>query len=159
MLSTMGDAYIIAPGEGRHLDLDNFEAVVLATAAETSNAFTLLEAQGEPPGFGPPLHIHRDAAEAFYVLEGEYEMYVDDRRQLCPSGTFVYVPRGIAHTFKVVSAGSGKKLMIFSPAAMVGFFEELAEAKYAGTATVELLDAIAARHHMDVVGPVPDSYL
>jgi hypothetical protein len=27
VLSTMGDAYIIAPGEGRHLDLDNFEAV------------------------------------------------------------------------------------------------------------------------------------
>ena len=159
MLTTMSAAYILAPGEGRHLDLGNFEAVVLATAAETSNAFTLLQTQGEPTGFGPPLHIHRDAAEAFYVLEGEYEMFVDDRRQLCPPGTFVYVPRGIAHTFKVVSAGSGKKLNLFSPGAMIGFFEDLAEAEYAGTASSELLDAIAARHHMDVVGPVPDSYL
>ena len=54
------------------------------------------------------------------MLEGEYEMYVYDRRQLCPPGTFAYVPRGIAHTFKVVSAGSGKKLNLFWPAAMIG---------------------------------------
>jgi len=40
-------------------------------------------------------------------------------------GTFVYVPQGIAHTFKVVSATSGKKLNLFSPAAMIGFFEDL----------------------------------
>ena len=68
----------------------------------------------------------RIRAEAFYVLEGEYLMYIEDRRTLCRPGTFVYVPRNTAHTFKVVSAEPGKKLNLFSPAAMVGFFEELA---------------------------------
>jgi mannose-6-phosphate isomerase-like protein (cupin superfamily) len=68
----MSEAFIVPPGEGRHLDLGNFEAVVLATSAQTSGAFTLLQTQSEPPEFGPPLHLHRDAAEAFYVLEGEY---------------------------------------------------------------------------------------
>lgn len=155
----MREAFIVAPGEGRRLDLGNFEAVILATAAQTSNAFTLLQTQGEPSGFGPPLHVHRDAAEAFYVLEGEYEMHVEGRRQLCPPGTFVFVPRGVAHTFKVVSSGAGKKLNLFAPAAMVGFFEELAEAEAAGTVSPEQLDAIATRNQMDVVGPVPDSYL
>jgi len=88
-----------------------------------------LQTEGEPSEFGPPLHIHRDAAEAFYVLEGDYLMYVDDRQRLCPPGTFVYVPRGVPHTFKVVSAGPGKKLNLFSPAAMVGFFEDLAASR------------------------------
>lgn len=60
----------------------NFEAVVLATSAQTSSAFTLLQAQGEPPEFGPPLHLHRDAAEAFYVLEGEYLMFLEDQQTL-----------------------------------------------------------------------------
>jgi mannose-6-phosphate isomerase-like protein (cupin superfamily) len=159
MLSDMSEAFIVVPGEGRRLDLGNFEAIVLATAVQTSNEFTLLQTQGEPSEFGPPLHIHRDAAEAFYVLEGEYLMYVDDRQRLCPQGTFVYVPRGVPHTFKVVSTGPGKKLNLFSPAAMVGFFEDLAAAESAGTATPELLDTIAARNHMDVIGPVPDTYL
>jgi mannose-6-phosphate isomerase-like protein (cupin superfamily) len=155
----MSEAFIVQPTEGRLLNLGNFEAVVLATAAQTSGEFTLLQTQREPPDFGPPLHIHRDAAEAFYVLEGEYLMHIEDRQQLCPPGTFVYVPRNTPHTFKVVSAGPGKKLNLFSPAAMIGFFEELAAAEAAGAATPELLDAIAAKYNMQVLGSVPETYL
>jgi mannose-6-phosphate isomerase-like protein (cupin superfamily) len=95
--------------------------VVLATAARTSGEFTLLQTQSDPAGFGPPLHVHRDAAEAFSVLECEYLMYVEDRQESCPPGTFVSVPRDTPHTFKVVSAGPGKRLNLFSPAAMVEF--------------------------------------
>jgi mannose-6-phosphate isomerase-like protein (cupin superfamily) len=155
----MTEAFIVQPGEGRLLDLGNFEVIVLATAAQTAGDFTLLQTQSEPPDFGPPLHVHRDAAEAFYVLEGEYLMYIEDRQQLCSPGSFVYVPRDTPHTFKVVSSTAGKKLNLFSPAAMVGFFEELATAEAAGQASPELLDAIAKRSNMEVLGPVPDTYL
>ena len=93
------------------------------------------------------------------MLEGEYLMYRDDRQQLCPPGTFVYVPRAVPHTFKVTSPGPGTKLNLFSPAAMMGFFEALAAAEAAGTATPPELDEIAARHRMEVLGPVPDTYL
>jgi quercetin dioxygenase-like cupin family protein len=93
------------------------------------------------------------------VLEGEYLMYLKDRQQLCPPGTFVYVPRDTPHTFKVVSAIPGKKLVLYSPAAMLAYFEELAAAEAAGNATPELLDAIAARNNVEMLGPVPDTYL
>ena len=155
----MSEAFIVQPGQGRRLDLGNFEAVVLATAAQTSGEFTLLQVQKEPPDFGPPLHLHGDAAEGFYVLEGEYLMFIEGRQHLCPAGAFVYVPRGTPHTFKVVSAVPGKKLNFFSPAAMVEFFEDLAAAEAAGQATPELLDTIAARNNVDLLGPVPDTYL
>src|SRR4051794_114873 len=135
--------------------MGSFEAVVLATGSQTDEAFSLVQTQGEPPEFGPPMHVHHDAAEAFFVLDGEYQMFLDDRQELCPAGTFVYVPRGMAHTFKVVSDGPGRKLNIFSPAAMVGFFEELAQAEATGDASAERVGQIGARHHMEVVGPVP----
>jgi hypothetical protein len=48
----MNEAFIVGSGEGRHLDLGNFEALVLASAAQTSSEFTLLQVQGEPPEFG-----------------------------------------------------------------------------------------------------------
>lgn len=121
----MRDPFIVLPGEGRLLDLGTFKAEVLASADQTSDAFTLLMTQQEPPGFGPPMHRHRDAAEAFFVLEGEYLMYLHEDQRLCPAGSFVYVPRGVPHTFRVASEGLGRKLNLFSPAAMVGFFEEL----------------------------------
>lgn len=155
----MSQPVIVQPGGAELLDLGNFEAVVLASASDTSNAFTLLQTQNEPTGFGPPMHIHHDAAEAFFVLEGTYRMFVDDRQEECPSGTFVYVPRGTAHTFTVVSEIPGKKLNIFAPAAMQGFFEDLAAAEAGGAVSAEDLEAISTRHHMQVVGPVPDTYL
>lgn len=155
----MSQPFIVLPGEGRRLDLGTFQVEVLATSDQTSGEFSLLQTQSEPPQFGPPLHLHRDASEAFFVLEGEYLMYIEDEQTLCPPGTFVYVPRSTPHTFRVVSAGPGKKLNLFSPAAMTQFFEELAGAEVSGSATPELLDQIAARSHMEIVGPVPDTYL
>jgi len=35
-----------------------------ASGEDTADAFSLLEAE-KPPNFGSPMHIHRDAAEAF----------------------------------------------------------------------------------------------
>ncbi len=155
----MTTGFVLRPDAGRVLDLGNFEARVLADAGATDAAFSLLETRREPPGFGPPLHRHRDAAEAFYVLEGDYLMFIEERQERCPAGSFVYVPQGVAHTFQVVSEGPGRKLNLFSPAAMVGFFEALSRAEADGTATPDLLDTIALDHEMEVLGPVPESYL
>lgn len=155
----MDQGFIVLPDEGRLLDLGNFQAVVLADGDRTSTALTVMQTQNEPPGFGPPLHRHRDAAEAFFVLEGEYLMFLDEQQYRCPPGAFVYVPRDVPHTFTVSSEGPGRKLNIFTPAAMVGYFEELAAAEASGAATPSVLDEIAARNHVEVLGPVPDSYL
>ena len=59
----------------------------------------------------------------------------------------------------MVSREPGTKLNIFSPAAMVGFIEELADAEANGTATPEALSHISERYDMGIVGPVPDTYL
>jgi mannose-6-phosphate isomerase-like protein (cupin superfamily) len=155
----MSTPFVVPPGEGRLLDLGNFEALIIAEGAQTEESFSLIHTRREPPGFGPPLHRHRDAAEAFYVLEGTYLMYTDDRQDLCPPGSFVYVPRRVPHTFKVVSPGAGRKLNLFAPAAMVGFFEGLSRAEANGEASPDVLDRIAEEHDMEILGPVPDSYL
>jgi mannose-6-phosphate isomerase-like protein (cupin superfamily) len=155
----MSEPFAVRPDEGRLLDMGNFAAVVLADASRTGGEFTLIRTQDEPPDFGPPLHVHRDAAEAFYVLSGTYRMFFEDRQELCPPGSFVYVPRNTPHTFTVVGDGPGTKLNLFAPAAMVGFFEDLAAAEALGEATPELLDIIGRRHEMEVLGPVPETYL
>jgi mannose-6-phosphate isomerase-like protein (cupin superfamily) len=82
--------YVLTPGEGRRLDMGPFSMVVKASAEDSDGGLTLLEAV-EPPGFGPPLHIHDDSAEAFYVLDGEYIVHIDGTEHRCPTGTFVYV--------------------------------------------------------------------
>ena len=151
-------AYVHLPGEGRSLDMGPFKMTVKADGDQTDGALTVLEA-AEPPHFGPPLHIHDDAAEAFYVLEGEYVMFVEDLEHRCPAGSFIYIPAGTRHGFRVGGTPS-RKLNIYLPSAMVGYFEELATAEATGSAPdAEELTALAARYAMQVLGPVPDGYL
>ncbi len=57
---------------------------MIAEGHQTEESFSLIQTRREPPGFGPPLHRHRDAAEAFYVLEGTYLMYTEDKQDHCP---------------------------------------------------------------------------
>jgi mannose-6-phosphate isomerase-like protein (cupin superfamily) len=149
--------FVLRPGEGRSIDLGNFAMSLKAVDADTGGAFTLLEA-AEPPNFGPPLHIHTNAAEAFYVLEGEYRIFIDDDVYACLAGSFIFIPAGTRHGFRVGDAPS-RKLNLYTPAAMVGYFDQLSEALLAGDADPTSLDAIAQRHGMEVVGPVPEGYL
>ena len=150
--------FIQMPAEGRVLDMGPFQMRVRADASQTAGGFTLLEAD-EPPGFGPPLHVHDDAAEAFYVLEGEYLIFIEDAERLCPAGSFVYVPAGVEHGFRVGRMQS-RKLNLYLPAAMVGYFEAIAAAQAAGTPmTDDELTSEAARHAMRVLGPVPEGYV
>ena len=130
---------------------------VKATADQTNGAFSLLEAS-EPAGFGPPLHIHRDAAEAFYVLEGEYVIFIEGRETICPAGSFIFIPAGIEHGFRVGGVAS-RKLNIYMPAAMVGYFDEIADAGRTGQLDDDALPKIAQRHGMEIIGPVPEGYV
>ncbi len=148
---------ILRPGEGRRLDLGGFEISLKASGEETAGAFSLLEAD-EPPGFGPPMHIHHDAAEAFYVVSGEYRIFVGEDEYVCPAGSFIYIPAGAPHGFRVGAVPS-RKLNIYAPAAMVGYFDELADAIARDEMDDETLGEIARRYGMEVIGPVPEGYL
>ena len=128
-----------------------------AGANETAGAVSVLEAD-EPPGFGPPIHVHHNAAEAFYVLEGEYIMYLEDREVVCPAGSFIYIPQGIRHGFKVGNVPS-RKLNFYFPAAMIGYFDDLAAALRGENVDEDQLAAIAQTYSMEIVGPPSERYV
>ena len=69
------------------------------------------------------------------------------------------MPMGIGHGFRVGSVTS-RKLNIYLPSAMEGYFTALAAATAEGTSLGDLdVAELAARHAMRVTGPVPDGYL
>lgn len=156
-MSAAAGAYVLQPGEGRPIDLGRFSMTVKATAGGTGGSFTLLEA-AEPPHFGPPLHIHHGIAEAFYILEGEYVIFVDGEEFRCPAGSFVFVPAETPHGF-VVGDQASRKLNFYLPASMVGYFDDLSGAMEKGIVSEEERAEIAARHSLEVIGPVPEGYL
>src|SRR4029077_8367804 len=98
---------VVAPGGGRLIDPGGFGMQVKADSASTAGVVSVLEAT-EPPRFGPPVHVHDDAAEAFYVLDGEYVMNLDREEYRCPAGSFIFIPAGAPHGFRVGEVPSRK---------------------------------------------------
>ena len=153
----MAGAFVLRPGEGRPIDLGGFRMSVKATREDTGGSFTLLEAD-EPANFGPPLHVHRDAAEAFYVLEGQYILFIEGREYPCAAGSFIFIPAGTEHGFRV-GKGASRKLNLYAPAAMVGYFDDVSAALKRGQVDPDELSEIALKFAMEVRGPVPEGYV
>jgi mannose-6-phosphate isomerase-like protein (cupin superfamily) len=157
MTAVPGGGRVLLRGEARTIEVGGFDVIVHADTADTDGAFSLIETAESAIGLGPPLHVHRDAAESFYVIAGRYVMHLDGRDFECPAGSFVYVPIGMPHTFRTDAVGS-RKLNLYTPGAMVGYFDDLAAALRDGVDEAGL-DTIAGRHRMEVVGAVPEGYL
>jgi mannose-6-phosphate isomerase-like protein (cupin superfamily) len=156
-MTGVGEGFVLQPGEGRTIDLGESSISVKATDEQTHGLFTLLETDG-PPHSGPPLHIHHGIAEAFYVLEGEYITFIRDTETCCPAGSFIFIPAETPHGFRVRRVAS-RKLNLYLPASMVGYFDDLSEAIKKGKADPERLSEIATRYSVEVIGPVPEGYL
>jgi hypothetical protein len=94
----------------------------------------------------------------FYVLEGEYIMYLDDREFTCAAGSFIFIPLGVRHGFKVGDVPS-RKLNFYFPAAMIGYFDDLAAALGRNDINEMELAGIARIHSMEIVGPPSERYV
>jgi hypothetical protein len=57
-----------------------------------------------------------------------------------------------------VGAVPSRKLNLYTPAAMVGYFDDLSAELDNGVDRPERVAAIAERYGMEVVGPVPEAY-
>jgi quercetin dioxygenase-like cupin family protein len=144
------------PGAGAVFRLPDGEYQVKTGGEATGGTYAAWETTSLPGG-GPPWHVHPDTDEAFYVLEGEYEIVFEGAAPVrAGPGTFVHAPRGRAHTFRCLGPGPGRFLGLAFPA---GFERFLAEAHQpAGTAPdVARLETAARRHGIELVGPPLDA--
>ena len=117
---------------------------ILADESLTGGAYELFET-ATPVGVGPPLHVHRDRDEAFYVISGCYGLWCDDQVREAGPGTFLLVPRGAVHRFEARTDGS-KLLFIVSPAGLEGFFRDGAELRAAGRPDMGVRNELANRY-------------
>ena len=82
---------------------------------ETADAYVVIVGAFPPGEPAPPLHVHPETDEAFYVAEGDATFVLGDREVVATGGDLVFVPRGAAHT--VWNAGDGplRGLIVISP--------------------------------------------
>jgi quercetin dioxygenase-like cupin family protein len=121
MAETVTSPYRVASGEGlANVWWKSGRVTVKAGGPETGHAFSQIETD-DPRGSGPPLHLHRNEDETFYVLEGEVTLRVGDERIDLMPGDYLFAPRGVAHAY-IVRSARARMLVTASPGGVEQFF-------------------------------------
>jgi quercetin dioxygenase-like cupin family protein len=99
---------------------------VHADSADTAGQFALLEMEGGP-GAEPPLHVHHNEDEMFYVIEGELKVRRGQEELTLEAGASAFLPRKVAHAFKVMSRHV-RFLNYITPGGFENYFRDLGQA-------------------------------
>lgn len=106
---------ILLPSEGESIRIfGGIDFIVKVSSEQTGGAFTLLYNLNPSGTFLPP-HVHGREDETFYILQGQYEFTIEGQLLSAGPGATVFAPRGIPHSYKVVSDDPGIALVLATP--------------------------------------------
>lgn len=142
-------AVVLGPGEGRAFTVGGDRVVHKATSE--LDHFSVVEYHGAPIG-GPPLHVHRETEELFFILEGEVDFTVEGSTRRLATGGVAFVPRGVPHTFAVADGRPARWVGIFAPGRYMALVEELGRLLAAGAPDPAAVAALFARYDTEIVG-------
>jgi len=125
-MATAPEKIVVEPGSGRVVSLAGNEVTFKIQGRQTSGAFSSVIYVMRPGMFVPP-HLHEEADEVGYVLEGELGAMVAGREFQAAPGAFVVRPRGIPHALWNVTDRAVSLLDLYAPAGMEAFFDEMSK--------------------------------
>ena len=127
---------------------------ILLRGEDTGGAYCTYEVTVDPQQ-GPPPHVHDHEDEAFYILDGTFEVLSGDQVTTLEAGSYVFLPRHVPHAFKNVGETTGRLLGTATPAGHERFFEDADALHHSGTFSPETAVALCRRHGMEMLLPEP----
>src|SRR4028118_2372223 len=104
---------MLTPGEGKTVSFSGNR--VRSIHGQPGGAYSVAEWASEPGVTGTPLHVHREADEAFYVLEGTFGFLAGERAFEGGAGAFVFAPKGLEHAYWNAGKATAKVLLPTPP--------------------------------------------
>jgi len=113
-----------------------------------------------PVGSSPPLHVHDELDDTWYILDGEMVVRCGDDVRTVGAGHWVSMPRGVPHTFRVVGGRDARILLVHDNASFRDLIRELGIPAGAHVVpaqpvfpSMEELARVAGAHDLRPVGP------
>jgi quercetin dioxygenase-like cupin family protein len=131
--------------------------VTVHIPADAGLGFSLVESL-VPQGQQPPLHLHREDDEGFYLLGGRLILWVGHDRIDLEPGQFALAPHGIPHTYRVDSEEGARWLVTSSDASFDRFVRSYGEPATEdrlpdpSEPDIDRLNAVAAQHGIEILG-------
>jgi mannose-6-phosphate isomerase-like protein (cupin superfamily) len=109
-----------------------------------------------PPAPGPPPHIHEDADECVYVLDGTLEMGLGAERITGSAGSLMLAPRGTRHSLVNVGPGPARFLVVLTAPGFERYWREMADlgARSSGPLDPDVVLGLQRKYRMNTGGEV-----
>ncbi|HEX4659308.1 MAG TPA: cupin domain-containing protein [Streptosporangiaceae bacterium] len=165
----MTDGLVLQPGAGRKIQ---GASTLLKVGAGQSRAWSAFEVEVSP-GFDVGAHLHRDAEELFYILDGELDLLAfepqvraADGWRSWESGTgarvmrsgpggLMFVPAGCPHAFANPGSTLARMLFLVSPPGHERYLEEIGELiGEDGPPDPAAIAEVRARHDIEQLTPM-----
>ncbi|MEU8225555.1 cupin domain-containing protein [Kribbella sp. NPDC048915] len=105
---------------------------LLADVSDTAGHLTSHRSIFQPGKEGAPPHLHREAAELFYVLNGKLRVLTGDSLAELGTGDFLLVPPNTPHAFEAAGAEPAEVLFVLTQAKPRFGYYRLLESAYTG---------------------------
>ena len=131
---------------------------------DTGGAMCIFEWHSRSAG---PKHLHHDQDEWIYIIEGEFDFEIGEKRFHAGPGECIFLPRRVPHVWASSESAPaplfvkpGKIINTYQPAGkMEDFFREIAKYNTNGlpqfheALTIDQMAALFQAHGMDLLGP------
>ena len=153
MQQKRSEAIVMDRTDGRRIHVLGNDVTIKISSRDTGGAFTVFEGVSDPLQ-GPPLHLHRDQDESWYIVDGEFRFEVDGQEIYARVGDTVFAPRGSRHTFQNIGENLGRTLTTVVPGGLDLFFEDLETAVPRGASPEPAkLVPVFKKHGLELLGP------
>jgi quercetin dioxygenase-like cupin family protein len=106
------------------------------------------------PRGGVPPHVHQREDETLTVLQGEYEVFLDEKTFTATQGAIANFPRFVPHGFKNTSQGPARALFVVTPGeSFAKFFDELSALPSDVPPVPAKVSEIFGRYGMEILAP------
>jgi len=165
----MTGGLVLRPGAGRKI---RGAGMTLKVGAGQSRAWSAFEAE-VTPGFDVGAHLHGEAEELFYILEGELDLLAFEPRIRTAGGwqswesaagarvvrggpgSTMFVPAGCPHAFANPGAAPARMLFLVSPPGHERYLEEIGELiGQSGPPDPAAIAEVRARHDIQQLTPM-----
>jgi mannose-6-phosphate isomerase-like protein (cupin superfamily) len=133
--------------EGKTWNVFGLKIIGKILSEDTDGAYAVIVSHA-PANGGPPLHVHENEEEVFYVLEGSFEFTYGNNKVTADKGDMVVLPKNLPHSFKNIGNTIGITMNTMTPGGLEKFFDEIAAISKNGPPDPKRVSEIAMKYKM-----------
>lgn len=144
------DLLLIESGAGKAWNVFGVKIIGKVMSEATDGEYAVIITHTPPEG-GPPLHVHENEDELFYVLQGTYRFTCGEKQVDAPEGSMIRLPKGIPHGFLNIGDQEGITMNTITPGGFEQFFDDIAKLSVNGPPDRSKVDSVALRYGMTFI--------